>query len=157
MFKQEHPSAFSSFEDKVLKLQNEFSHASGTPFSQEAIYLKIIELGKKLPIFEPAWKQEANLVQGCQSLLYLHVLNDGTCLRFYAYSDALISAGLAALLISLYDGEPFEQILKNPPHILETIGIPVALSPNRANGLASLYKKMREEAIKAIVKKSFPR
>lgn len=92
-------------------------------------------------------EKEENSVQGCQSLLYLHTEKEQKILHFHAYSDALISSGLAALLIFLYSGESAEQIIQNPPKVLEKIGIPLALTPSRANGLASLYVKMRKEAI----------
>ncbi|MBI3900710.1 MAG: SufE family protein [Chlamydiia bacterium] len=115
--------------------------------SREALYQKIMELGKDLPPFQEAWKTEANRVIGCQSLMYLHSeLREGK-VYFYAASDALISAGLAALLLAVYSEEPPESILVCPPQFLEELGIPSALTPGRANGLSSLYLKMKQEAL----------
>lgn len=116
--------------------------------SREALYNHIMAWAKKLPPFDPAWKTEANRVVGCQSEMYLHSEKVGQKIFFYATSDALISAGLAALLIEVYSGEPAETILLKPPTFLEEIGIPSALTPGRANGLASLHLKMKQEALR---------
>jgi cysteine desulfuration protein SufE len=121
--------------------------------SKEALYQKIMEWGKRLPPFDPAWKREKNLVPGCQSIMYLHTEYRAQNLHFYAQSDALISAGLASLLIQVYSGEPPETILITPPTFLEELGIPSALSPGRANGLASLFLKMKQEALHSLLPK----
>ena len=114
---------------------------------RELLYQKIMEMGKELSDFKEEWKTEANRVSGCQSLLFLHCECKNGNLYFYASSDALISAGLAALLINVYSGEAPESILITPPKFLEEIGLPAALTPGRANGLASLYIKMKQEAL----------
>lgn len=119
--------------------------------SREALYQEIMEWGKKLPPFEPAWKIESNRVTGCQSLMYLHSRLEENRVYFSAASDALISAGLAALLIEIYSEEPPETILLSPPTFLEDLGIPAALTPGRANGLASLYLKMKQEALAYLI------
>ncbi len=119
--------------------------------TKETLYSEIMEGGKKLPSFDPAWKTEENRVSGCQSLMYLYSRYENQKVYFYAASDALISAGLAALLIEVYSGEPAETILLSPPTFLEEIGIPSALTPGRANGLASLYLKMKQEALRHLV------
>ncbi len=139
-----------TLEEKCEQIKDAFAHAS----NRERIYEKIMEFGKTLSPFQKEWKNEENLVSGCQSLLYLHTTSRLGALYFSASSDALISAGLAALLIFLYSGEFPANIIKNPPRILEELGIPALLSPSRANGLASLYLKMREEAIKEGVKQA---
>ncbi len=110
--------------------------------------------GKKLAPFDPAWKTEENRVMGCQSVMYLYNRLEGSRVFFYAASDALISAGLAALLIDVYSGEPAETILLSPPQFLEDLGIPSVLTPGRANGLASLYLKMKQEALRHLVGKN---
>lgn len=113
-----------------------------------------MEWGKRLPSFDPAWKIEENLVQGCQSLMYLHTHVEGKKLYFSADSDALISKGLASILIYLYSGEDAETILKTPPTFLEEIGIVGSLTPGRANGLAGLYFRMKQEALKVLLSKN---
>lgn len=129
------------------KTETLVAHFSSLP-SREALYGEIMTWGKKLTPFDPAWKTEENRVTGCQSIMYLHSRLDGTNVVFYASSDALISAGLAALLLEVYSGEPAETILLSPPQFLEELGIPSVLTPGRANGLASLYLKMKQEALR---------
>lgn len=119
--------------------------------SREALYQQIMEWGKRLPPFNPAWKMEENRVAGCQSTMYLYAHFENSKLYFYADSDALISAGLASLLIAAYSGEPAETILLTPPTFLEELGIPSALTPGRANGLASLYLKMKQDAVRFLL------
>ncbi len=117
----------------------------------EQVYQQIMLFGKQLPPFDPEWKKEENLVPGCQSIMYLHAsLKEGR-LYFAAHSEALISAGLAAILISVYDGETPETILKAEPTFLEELNIPGSLTPGRANGLASLWLKMKQAALKALI------
>lgn len=132
---------------KLEELKKEFGS-----LSQEELYHKIIAWGKKLPAFDPAWKQEQNLVPGCQSIMYLYSTFDGTHLHFYADSDALISRGLAAILVFFYDGETPEMVITTAPTFLSELGILSSLSPGRANGAVSLYIKMRECALKATSK-----
>ena len=82
--------------------------------------------------------------------MYLYSYLEKGAMRFFAYSEALISAGLAALLIRVYDQESPEVILKCPPFFLEKIGIQNSISPGRSNGLASLFLKMKQQALKNI-------
>jgi cysteine desulfuration protein SufE len=117
----------------------------------EERYNKIIELGQGSKRLAADDRVPENLVKGCQSLMYLKTEFDGERIYFTAESDALISAGLAALLIMVYSGETPEVVLKSPPTYLEEIGITAALSPNRANGLYSLHLRMKQEALKCIM------
>jgi cysteine desulfuration protein SufE len=109
-------------------------------------YEKIIDLGKKLPLLSPDARIEQNLVQGCQSLLYLETKELSGLIYFNADSEALISKGLAALLIEVYSGQPPESLFQYPPLFLQEVGLHQALSPARSNGLASLFKKMQLSA-----------
>lgn len=118
--------------------------------SEEARYEKIIEMGKNLPPLADSYKTEENLVKGCQSQMYLRSFTKNGALFFEADSEALISKGLAALLIAIYSGENAETILKTPPHVLSEVGLNSSLTPSRSNGLYSLYLKMKQEALKAI-------
>src|SRR5262245_59971594 len=117
---------------KIQRLKEQFISLA----SREALYQQIMEWGKKLPTFKTEWKQEENRVLGCQSVMYLYSLSEKGCLFFFASSDALISTGLASVLIEVYSGEPPDAILLTPPTFLEDLGIPSALTPGRANGLA---------------------
>ena len=113
----------------------------------EERYELIIDFGQKLLAMPDSLKTEENLVPGCQSKLYLsHTVQEGL-LQFRADSDALISKGLAALLLYLYNDNTPEYLLRNPPHIIAEL----SLSPTRATGAGSLYKKMQKIALQYFV------
>jgi cysteine desulfuration protein SufE len=120
----------------------------------EAKYKKIIVLGKSLPHLDPCYKIPSHLVRGCQSQMFLHSYLKNDLVIFEGESDALISAGLAALLIHVYSQETPEAILKCPPLFLKELGITEALSPSRANGLLSLYLRMKQEAAILLTKQN---
>lgn len=110
----------------------------------------ILQKSKDLSPFDPAWKTEENRVHGCQSLMYLHAeLKEGK-LYFFAHSDALISAGLAAMLIEEMNGKDPETLLKATPELLENVA--GALSPGRSNGIAHLWLKMKQKALAFLLK-----
>lgn len=117
----------------------------------DQLYAKIIELGRSLPPFPEDQKIPAHLVKGCQSQMYLISSMKEGKIYFSIHSDALISAGLGALLLAIYDGEPPQALLLCPPTVLKELNLPQLLSPGRANGLASLFAKMREFAQKALL------
>jgi cysteine desulfuration protein SufE len=121
--------------------------------SQEAKYEKIIEMGRQQVPLSPIYKTEENFVRGCQSQMYLHSYWSGDKIIFETESDALISAGLAALLTQVYSGETPEAILKCPPAYLEELGISTSLTPNRASGLYSVHLRMKQEALRLLVEK----
>jgi cysteine desulfuration protein SufE len=120
--------------------------------TEEAKYEKIIELGQKQKQLAIAYKTPETLVQGCQSQVYLHSFWKENTIIFEAEADALISAGLAALLIDVYSGEVPETILKCPPNYLEELGISSSLTPSRANGLYNIHLRMKQDALKLLVK-----
>lgn len=134
----------------VAEKQQEIKEVFNSFALPDAKYEKIIELGKELPPLSPSARIQENLVQGCQSILYLETSVKDGLIYFNADSDALISKGLAALLIYVYSGEKPEALLKEPPLFLKEIGLHQALSPTRSNGLASLFTKMQQEAVKVI-------
>lgn len=117
----------------------------------EEKYQKIMELGKNLPPYPSIDKTPEYLVKGCQSTMYLCSYLKEAKMYFNIYSEALISAGLAALLLFVYQEEFPEVILKCPPLFLEEIGLYTSLSPSRSNGLSSLFLQMKQEALKALV------
>lgn len=110
----------------------------------------IIQKGSKLKPLERAHRTEDNRVLGCQSIMYLHAYVKDNVIHYSAQSDALISAGLAALLIEEMEGKSPEEILKTkePQLMKQTEG---SLSPGRSNGLASLWLKMKQQALAALI------
>jgi cysteine desulfuration protein SufE len=138
---------FSSCLNKQKEMEKLFASCSDA----DSRYQKIIELGKSLPPFDSSLKIPENVVKGCQSVTYLHAFLQNGKVYFKISSDALISAGLAALLVNVYNEEPPETILKCPPLFLENIGISKSLTPNRAQGLYSIHLRMKQEALKLML------
>lgn len=135
--------------EKVEKVKEIFKNLSA-----EERYRALISLGRKMEIFDPAFKSTENLVSGCQSLLYLHATHKNGKIHFSAYSEALISAGLAQLLIEVYSGESPETILTFPPEFLKSLNFSDMLTPNRSSGLYQIHLKMKQLALKALVQRS---
>ncbi len=135
-------------EQSCLEKQAAVKQLFAACISEESKYERIIALGKGNPPLNPEDKVPVNLVAGCQSMMYLHSFLENGVVHFAAESDALISSGLAAILIKVYSGEPPEVILKCPPTYLEELGIHASLTPNRSNGLYSIHLRMKQEALK---------
>jgi len=109
-------------------------------------YQFIIELGRKLPPFPPAWMDDAHRVPGCQSKVWMEAeLREGE-LYLAAKSDAAIVSGLVALLLRVYSGRTAEEIVVTDPGFLKDLGLLEALSTNRGNGIAAMARKIRELA-----------
>lgn len=113
----------------------------------DAIYQKIIEIGKTSPYKKPWDFSENDRVIGCQSLLYVKLEVLGGRCHFSFYSDAIISLGLAALLIHFYEGKTAKEVLTTPPTFLKELNLGHLLTPGRSNGVNSLYKKILELVI----------
>ena len=136
--------------ETCLSKQQEIEEIFNSCLTPESKYIKIIELGQRLPLLEPSFHLPENLVEGCQSLMYLHTTCEQEKMAFKVYSEALISRGLAALLIFIYEGQFPEVILKCPPTVLSKLGIQQTLTPGRSNGLFNLYLKMKQQALNFI-------
>lgn len=115
--------------------------------TEEEKYKKIIEMGSILALFPDEEKKEDNLVDGCQSLLYLHIQVKNGKAQLKIDSDALISKGLAALIFFVYNDQPLKEIIITPPKFLNDLGILKSLSPNRATGVISLYSKIQKNCL----------
>jgi len=134
---------FESCKAKQEHVKQLFSGAA-TP---EEKYQVLVDLGKEQPHLLPEEKTEKTRIRGCQSLTYVKTEYKEGCLYFYTESDALISAGLGQLLTMVYSGETPEVILRCPPTYIEELGIRASLSPGRANGLANILLRLRQEAV----------
>lgn len=115
-------------------------------------YEYIIELGKDLPLIDSSKKTDDRLIEGCQSRVWLDAAIEQNKLRLTADSDAIITKGIIGLLIRVYDNESPEDIVKSYLHFISEIGLQEHLSPTRANGLASMVKKIKLMALSAIPK-----
>ncbi len=114
-------------------------------------YRYIIELGRKLPPFDEKYKVDDNLVRGCVSQVWLVTDvrdDDPPVIEFRADSDAQIVKGLVAILLSLYSGKTAREILTaDIRSIFEKLDLAKHLSINRANGFASMVKRIHELAL----------
>jgi cysteine desulfuration protein SufE len=139
------------YEQKHEALLQKFSSLK----DPKEIYEKLIELGRTLPSLPDSLKTAENLVLGCQSEVYLlaEIDSDGKMI-YHIGSEALISSGLAALLLLVYQGEPAEMTMLCPPLFISDLGLGKSLSPGRSNGLASIYARMKQEATKLYLKRN---
>ena len=120
-------------------------------FSPQALweenYKKIIELGKKLPVFDTTDKQEKWLIKACQSPLWLKVKLDSSGeLVFTGDSEGLISKGLLALIIEFYSHRKPEEILKAQPQFIQDLDLTQYLSVRRTNGLQAILNQILQYA-----------
>lgn len=111
-------------------------------------YQLLIDLGNEQEPLDPQYKTDQNLIDGCQSRVWLQadLENDGT-IRFQAESDALIVKGIIALLIQVVSGHTPDEILNSDLYFIEKIGLKDHLSPTRSNGLLAMVKQMRMYAL----------
>ena len=110
-------------------------------------YQLLIDLGNEQEPLDDKYKTEQNLIEGCQSRVWLQAdLNDGKLL-FTAESDALIVKGIVALLIRVLSGHTPQEILDADLYFIEEIGLKEHLSPTRSNGLLAMVKQMRMYAL----------
>lgn len=106
-------------------------------------YQLLIDLGNEQKPLEEQYKTEKNLIDGCQSRVWLQAdLIDGK-VHFQAESDALIVKGIVALLISVLSDHTPDEILNANLHFIEDIGLTEHLSPTRSNGLLAMLKQMK--------------
>ena len=106
-----------------------------------------IELGKSLPLIDPEYKTEDNIIKGCQSKVWIHADLEGDKLVFTADSDAIITKGIIAVLIRVFSNQHPDAILGADTSFIDKIGLKEHLSPTRANGLVSMIKQLKMYAI----------
>ena len=106
-------------------------------------YALLIELGNSLSPLDEQFKVESNLIEGCQSRVWLHAeYRDGKVV-YQAESDAVIVKGIVSLLIKVLSGHTPREILDTHLYFIEQIGLTEHLSPTRSNGLLAMVKQMR--------------
>ena len=110
-------------------------------------YQLLIDLGNEQEPLDEAYKPEENLIEGCQSRVWLQCDEADGKLLFRAESDALIVKGIIALLIKVVSGHTPDEILEADLYFIDRIGLREHLSPTRSNGLLSMVKQMRMYAL----------
>ena len=110
-------------------------------------YQLLIDLGNEQEPLDEKYKTESNLIDGCQSRVWLQADYEDGLIRFTAESDALIVKGIVALLIRVLSGHTPQEILDADLYFIEQIGLKERLSPTRSNGLLAMVKQMRMYAL----------
>lgn len=115
-------------------------------------YEHLIEMGKSLPMIDEKYKTDDKLIKGCQSRVWMHSeLKDGKII-FTADSDAIITKGMVALMIRVLSNHTPDEIIDSKLAFVEKIGLTQHLSPTRSNGLVSMIKQMKMDALAYKVK-----
>lgn len=110
-------------------------------------YALLIDLGNSLPPLEEKYKTESNLIEGCQSRVWLQADYEDGKIIFKGESDAVIVKGIVSLLISILSDHTPQEILDTDLYFIEKIGLKEHLSPTRSNGLVAMVKQMRMYAL----------
>lgn len=110
-------------------------------------YDYLIELSKDIPLISEEYRLNENLIKGCQSKVWLHAREIDGKVIYTADSDAIITKGIAALLIRVLSEQKAEDILENEMYFIDAIGLNEHLSMTRSNGLVSMIKQMKFYAL----------
>lgn len=110
-------------------------------------YQMLIDMGNEQEPLDEKYKTESNLIDGCQSRVWLQADFINGRIHFQAESDALIVKGIVALLIRVMDNLTPQEILDADLYFIEQIGLKEHLSPTRSNGLLAMIKQMRMYAV----------
>ena len=132
---------------KISNIQNEIIEEFDIFDTWMDKYEYLIELGKSVPKINEENKKEENIIKGCQSKVWLHAEKRDELVRFYADSDAIITKGIISLLIRAFSNQKPEDIINSSLDFIDDIGLRQHLSPNRANGLNNMIKKIKFYAI----------
>lgn len=110
-------------------------------------YQLLIDLGNEQEPLDEKYKTESNLIDGCQSRVWLQCDYVDGKLNFTAESDALIVKGIVALLIRVLSGHTPKEIMDAELYFIDRIGLKDHLSPTRSNGLLAMMKQMKMYAV----------
>ena len=110
-------------------------------------YQLLIDLGGDLDALDAKYKTDDNLIDGCQSRVWLQCDYENGLVNLRADSDALIVKGIVALLIRVLGGHTPEEILGADLYFIDRIGLREHLSPTRSNGLLAMIKQIRLYAV----------
>ena len=110
-------------------------------------YALLIDLGNALEPLDEKYKTESNLIEGCQSRVWLQADYVDGRIHFRGESDAVIVKGIVSLLIRVLSDHTPQEILDADLHFIDQIGLKEHLSPTRSNGLLAMVKQMRLYAL----------
>ncbi|MFH0895495.1 MAG: SufE family protein [Bacteroidota bacterium] len=106
-------------------------------------YDYIIDIGKTLPAMSDEFKTDQNLIEGCQSKVWLHAKLENGIVYFSGDSDAIITKGIVGLLLRIFSESSPSEIMNADLSVFEATGLQEHLSPTRANGLQAMIKQMK--------------
>lgn len=110
-------------------------------------YALLIDLGNSLPPLDERYKTGSNLIEGCQSRVWLQADYVDGKIVFQGESDAVIVKGIVSLLIQILSGHTPQEIIDADLYFIERVGLKEHLSPTRSNGLVAMVKQMRLYAV----------
>jgi cysteine desulfuration protein SufE len=110
-------------------------------------YSLIIETGNSLPALDEKYKIPENIIEGCQSRVWVHANYENGVITFEADSDAIIVKGIISLLIRVLSGQTPDDILNADLYFIDEIGLKEHLSPTRSNGLLAMVKQIKMYAL----------
>lgn len=113
----------------------------------ESKYEHLIDLGKSLPLIDERYKTEDKLIKGCQSRVWLQSELKNGRIFYTADSDAIITKGLVALMVRVLTDHTPAEIVSAELSFIDKIGLKEHLSPTRANGLVSMVRQMKLDAL----------
>lgn len=132
---------------RISEIQNEIIEEFSLFEDWMQKYEYIIELGKTIKPIDDKNKVDSNLIKGCQSKLWLHAeLKNGKVI-YTADSEAIISKGIAAILLRVFSNQTPIDIINSDVDYIDKIGLKEHLSPTRANGLVSMVKQLKYYAL----------
>ena len=110
-------------------------------------YQLLIDMGNDLDALDEQYKTNQNLIDGCQSRVWIQCNYSDGQLYFQADSDALIVKGIIALLVQVLSGHTPQEILDTDLYFIDRIGLREHLSPTRSNGLLAMIKQIKAYAL----------
>ncbi|MDR2149211.1 MAG: SufE family protein [Tannerella sp.] len=116
-------------------------------------YALLIDMGNSLSPLDEKYKTESNLIEGCQSRVWLQADYKDNTVIFQGESDAVIVSGIVALLIRVLSGHSPQEIMDADLYFIEKIGLRQHLSPTRSNGLVAMLKQMKMYALAYTIKR----
>ncbi|RPG61393.1 MAG: SufE family protein [Flavobacteriaceae bacterium TMED206] len=132
---------------KIIDIQNQIIDEFEIMDDWMEKYEYMISLGKSLPLMADDFKNDSNLIKGCQSSVWLHAELKNDNIFFHADSDAIITKGIISILIRIYSGQAPKEILDSNFDFINKIGLREHLSQTRANGLSSMIKQIKMYAL----------
>ncbi len=138
----------------INEIQNQIIEEFSVFTEWDEKYEYLIDIGKKLPALDSNLKTNENLIEGCQSRVWLNAELRDEKIFFAADSEAIITKGLIALLIKVLSNQTPQEIMNCEIFFIDKIGLSQNLSPTRANGLRAMLKQMKLYAMAFFPKKN---